>query len=220
MNSLLIRIWIITESDGTIISAHCLDCKAGLCETCYHVASVMFYIEAWKIIHGKLACTQVKCTWLLRTYVKEVSYARVANINFKSAKKMKEELDKAVDCIDSNTTASVSVKQQVEGPSIFADAPASSELASFYSKLNGCNTKPVLLSLIDPYAKQFVSKSRSIPAVTDLYNPANLDLEYPDLLRKFLKVKLELSEEEIGIVENETRKQAKDAAFFRHRLVG
>ena len=217
MNSLLICIWIITESDGTIISAHCLDCKAGLSETCSHVASVMFYIEAWTRIHGTLACMQVKCTWLLPTYVKEVSNARVADINFKSAKKVKEELHKAIDCIDSNTSASVSVKQQVAGPSILADAPTSSELASFYSKLIGCSTKPVLLSLIVPYAEQFVSKSRSIPAVTDLYNPANLDLEYSDLLRKCLKVKLELSEEEIGIGEKETRKQAKDAAFFQHR---
>ena len=60
MNEPPVDIWIITETDGTILSAHCLGCKAGLGETCTHVASVMFYIEAWTRIHGKLACKHDK----------------------------------------------------------------------------------------------------------------------------------------------------------------
>ena len=80
MGDPLVNIWIITEKDGTIISAHCLDCKAGLGETCSHVASALFYIEAITRIQGKLACTQVKCTWVLPTYVNEVPYARAKDI--------------------------------------------------------------------------------------------------------------------------------------------
>ena len=72
---------------GSILSAHCLGCKAGLGETCSHIASILFYIGAWTRIHGKLACTQVKCTWLLPTYVSEVPYATEENINFRSAAK-------------------------------------------------------------------------------------------------------------------------------------
>jgi len=75
MNDALVNIWIFAEKDGTIISAHCLGCKAGLGESCSHVASVMFYIEAVTRIQGKLACTQAKCTWILPTYVNEVPYA-------------------------------------------------------------------------------------------------------------------------------------------------
>ena len=41
MNDPLVNIWIIAEKDGTIISAHYLGCKAGLAESCSHVASVM-----------------------------------------------------------------------------------------------------------------------------------------------------------------------------------
>ena len=93
MNDPPIPIWVIASQEGTIISAHCMGCKAGLGETCSHVASVLFYIEAWTRINGKLACTQVKCTWLLPTYVNEVPYARARDINFKSAKKLKEEMD-------------------------------------------------------------------------------------------------------------------------------
>ena len=65
MNDLLVNIWIIAESDGTILSTHCLGCKAGLAESCLHIASVLFHVEAWIRINGKLACTQVKCSWLL-----------------------------------------------------------------------------------------------------------------------------------------------------------
>ena len=60
MNDPLVIIWIIAEKDGTIISVHCLGCKAGLAESCSHVVSVMFYIAAVTRIQGKLVCTQAK----------------------------------------------------------------------------------------------------------------------------------------------------------------
>ena len=85
----LVNIWIITEKDGTIISAHCLDCKAGLGETCPSVMSALFYIEAILWIQGKLACAQVKCTWVLPTYVNKVPYARAKDIDFSSAQRLK-----------------------------------------------------------------------------------------------------------------------------------
>ena len=43
MNNPLVNIWIIADKDGTILSAHCLNCKAGLAESCSHIASVLFY---------------------------------------------------------------------------------------------------------------------------------------------------------------------------------
>ena len=96
MNDAPVLLWMVTEKDGTIICAHCVGCTAGLGECCSHIASVLFYIEVWTRLHGRLACTQVKCTWLLPTYVKEISYARVEDINFKSARKFKEDLDASV----------------------------------------------------------------------------------------------------------------------------
>ena len=97
MNEAPLSVWLISSKEGTIISAHCLGCKAGLGESCSHIASVLFYIEAWTRINEKLACTQVKCTWLLPTYVKEVAYAEVKDINFRSARRLKAELDKNID---------------------------------------------------------------------------------------------------------------------------
>ena len=36
--------WVVAESAGKILAAHC-DCVAGLGETCSHVASLLFAIE-------------------------------------------------------------------------------------------------------------------------------------------------------------------------------
>ena len=102
MRDPLVNIWIITEKDGTIISAHCLDCKAGLGETCSHVASALFYIEAITRIQGKLACTQVKCTWVLLMYVNEVPYARAKDINFSFAQKLKTTMDLQIESLPQN----------------------------------------------------------------------------------------------------------------------
>ena len=77
-----------------------MGCKAALAEMCSHVASMLFYFEVWTRISGKLACMQVKCTWLLPSYVYEVTYARARDINVKSSKKWKEEMDLKIDACE------------------------------------------------------------------------------------------------------------------------
>ena len=150
MNAPPVDIWIITETDGTILSAHCLGCKAGLGETCTHVASVMFYIEAWTRIHGKLACTSVKCTWLLPTYVSEVNYAPVQDIDFSSARKLKENLDGKIDALTPNCNADLNGDRSAlfdRDDEVEKCRPTTEELSTFYAKLNQCSVKPVALSL-------------------------------------------------------------------------
>ena len=219
MNDPLVDIWIIAGQDGRIFFAHCLGCKAGLAESCSHVASALFYIECWTRINGKLACTQVlvKCTWLLPTYVSKVTYARAKDIDFTSAKKLMENLDNKIESFDgevgsSNKTQTVNTGAQNTNPVVSVE-----EVSEFFRKLNQCEEKAALFSLIDPYADQFISKSRNIPVLTDLYDPNNLDLNYPDLLRKSLEVEINISDEEIETVEQGTRTQTKGPGFFRHR---
>ena len=115
MNDPLISVWVIAEKDGTVKSAHCLGCKAGLAESCSHVASVLFYIEAWTRIRGKLSCTEVKCTWLLPSFVKEVPYAKMRYINLTSARKLKADLDEKIENLGENreATSSTSSRRKV-----------------------------------------------------------------------------------------------------------
>ena len=92
MNDLAISTWIIASKESTVLSAHCMDCKADLAESCSHVASILFYIEAWARIHEKSSCTQVRCSWLLQEGMKDVPYSRVRDINFESASALKARL--------------------------------------------------------------------------------------------------------------------------------
>ena len=66
---------------------------AGQQECWSYIASVLFYIEAWNRVNEKLLCTQVKCCRLTPTTVKEVPSAPVSDIDFWSAKKLKQNLD-------------------------------------------------------------------------------------------------------------------------------
>ena len=54
MNDPHVQLWIITNKEGTVVSAHCTGCMAGLGECCSHVASVLFYLEVWTRLNGKL----------------------------------------------------------------------------------------------------------------------------------------------------------------------
>lgn len=211
MNDPCVPLWIITEKDGTVISAHCLGCMAGQGECCSHISSVLFYLEAWNRINGKLACTQVKCAWILPTYVKEVSYAEVKNIDFRSAKKLKQKLDETIDSLPNFTNFTAGTTK----PEI--PVPSNADLNNLYLKLNSCQTKPVALSLIHPFSESFVSKGRDIPTVTDLFDNKYLDVEYHTLLKSCSDVKLNLTPEQFKLIEEDTRSQAKGAAFFRHR---
>ena len=45
LNKKALTPWVIVESTGKVISAHC-DCMAGLGESCSHVASLLWAIES------------------------------------------------------------------------------------------------------------------------------------------------------------------------------
>ena len=46
-------------------------------------------------------------------------------------------------------------------------APSKEEMDQLYAKINHCKIKAVALSLMDPFADQFVDQSRSVPVVSE-----------------------------------------------------
>ncbi|CAB4037284.1 Hypothetical predicted protein, partial [Paramuricea clavata] len=189
----LISIWIITEKQETsVLSAHCCGFKAGLGESCSHIASVLFYLEAWTKINGN-----------------EVDYSRIRDINFTSAKKLKADLDKSLDQLSTGTEADkpqIHVQAKVNTKAI--PVPTNVEMESFYADLSECKSKPVSLSLVSPYADRFVQKSQTIPTIHGLSTPQYQDLTYPELLQVCHKQKIVLSAEQISQIEKDTRDQA------------
>ncbi|XP_015765340.1 PREDICTED: uncharacterized protein LOC107344210 isoform X4 [Acropora digitifera] len=218
MNDPPIPIWVIASQEGTIISVHCMGCKAGLGETCSHVASVLFYIEAWTRINGKMACTQVKCAWLLPTYVNEVPYARARDINFKSAKRLKEEMDLKIDAVGDNQSEPPAPARNIKTSNMSVRPLDEDEMNAQLKKLNDLTVKPVILSLFKPYSENFISRSQQIVTIPDLYDPSFFNLSYPDLLKQCFEVNLDrLNDSELCAIEADTRKQFKGNLFFRHR---
>ena len=144
------QIRIITAKDGTINCAHCLGCKAGLAESCSLIASVLFYLEAWTKVNVKLSCTQIKCPLILPSSANKVEYSRVRDINFKSAKKMKADLDETIENLNEGLQVSENSEvfsgSRVQKPEV--PAPTQAEMENFYFDLSKCKTKPVLLSLV------------------------------------------------------------------------
>ena len=218
MNDPTVPLWIITEDDGRILCAHCSGCMAGQGESCSHIASVLFYIETFNRIRGKPASTDQKCAWILPTYNKDIPFAEAQDIDFRSATKLKQKLDETVQKLDDNASGSVleNSKNQVKRKKDI-QAPTEAELNSFYEKLNTCKSKPVALSLIYPYSVSFVTKSRTIQTVPDLYNEKYLNMQYNELLEACAKVTIEITPEQAKIIEEDTRKQSSSNAFFLHR---
>ena len=112
-------------------------CMAGQGETYSHIASVLFYIETFDRIRGKLACTDKQCEWILPTlYSKDIPFAVVQDTDFRSATKLKqkavEKFDVNAPCVDPGDS------QTTEKQKKDIQAPTEAELNSFYEKLNTC----------------------------------------------------------------------------------
>ena len=105
--------------------------------------------------------------------MKEISYARVEDINFKSARKFKEDLDASIENIGEGLCSSIpkaAAPPKPESKTVKEPSPPSvNEMNDFYKSLNCCKIKPVALSLVNPYAEDFILKSRDIPTVSDLF---------------------------------------------------
>lgn len=74
---------------------------AGLGETCTHIASVLFYLEASGRLHGtSKTCTQEACQWIIPSYLKEVEYLPIKDISFTLARGKKQTLDDQIKAVD------------------------------------------------------------------------------------------------------------------------
>ena len=92
---------------------------------------MLFNIEAWTRICGKLSCSEVKCTWLLPSFVKEVPYAKMRFIT--SARKPKADLDEKIENLGENREATSSTGS---GRKVTVQVPMQAQMDNFYANLN------------------------------------------------------------------------------------
>ena len=77
--------------------------------------------------------------------------------------------------------------------------------------------KTVAVSLIHPFSDSFVTKSRDIPTFPDLFDKTYLDMEYHKLLEVCCKVNINITDDEVNCIEEDTRSQSQGSSFYRHR---
>ncbi|PFX30472.1 hypothetical protein AWC38_SpisGene4682 [Stylophora pistillata] len=128
----------------------------GLAESCSHIACVLYYLESWTKILGKLASIQMKCQWILPPFVKDVEYARVRDTNFKS--ELGENIENLVndDCEQFDEEKK---KSKIKDKSV--PVPTQEDMDVLFSELSECKIKPVVLSLVQPYAESYLKSSRT-----------------------------------------------------------
>lgn len=132
---------------------------------------------------------------------------------------MKVDLDEMIENLTNDLQlpgiSKVSTESAIPKPEI--PAPTQTEMENFYFNLRKCQTKPVVLSLVPPYADSYVLPSQKILSVMDLFNKNNMELPYNELLKICQSTNIEISEEQIDQVQKDTIAQSSAANFFKHR---
>ena len=202
--------WVICEGTGKIITGHC-DCMAGLGESCSHVASLLWAIEAGVKQRDSLTVTDKKAYWVLPPAVKTVPYAKVKDINFFKTPTGSAGESRA--CCIANKT-----------PTKVVSCPTHNELKEFYTSLSKCSSKPAILSVIDefslPYIPKFLAPDLP-PVLSDLYNQDLQCAQYLEILQHAstngIIKSCSVSANQQVAVEKSTRSQANSKLWFRMR---
>ena len=205
--------WIFAEEDGRIIFGHC-NCMAGLGESCSHIGSLLWAIEAGVRIRDSMTVTQKKAYWVMPPGVKDVPCSKIKDMKFQGKKMALKEMKRRSESrsvspfLNPSPSPSPSPSRS---PSPMPPSkrqkefkPSTEELNDFLESLASCSTKPEILSVWPGYCERFVPKSLcpDLPLVlTSLYDPENLKLDYHDLLQSSSDVTITVSPEQVVIVE-------------------
>ena len=191
-----LRVWVITKSDGEVITAHCT-CMGGLGEVCSHVAAVLFAAEANSLTKLQFSSTSLPCSWLPPTF-RSVNFSEINGIDF-STPQHKRKLSTI------GEFAPKSKKYTIL-------PPTEEQLKNHYANIIQTSGKPSLLSLVSGMNQSFVPRyvSGELPKpLTHLYDEKALSLSFSDLLQKCESIYdgVTVSAAQAKLVEEATRKQ-------------
>lgn len=190
---------------------------AGLGESCTHVASLMFAVEAIIRLRETATVTQEPAYWKLPASKKKVEYPAERNIDFSSSKMLKKKLDNTIDkhsSVDLNESVNTSAKSSKILP------VSSDKFDVFLLTINV--DRPSCLALHKNYSDQYVPVSLQphFPQViSELYDERLVGLAYDELLSHCQSIsdRLTVTENEVTAVESTTRNQTFSPVWYRFR---
>lgn len=189
--------WVICEKSGKILAAHC-NCMAGQDESCSHVASVLWAVEAGAKRRDSLTVTDKKAYWVMPTPMKSVPYARIKDIDFFKSKTPND-----------NTASMV--------------PPSPAKFNTFLESLKKCPSKPAALSLIPKFSDDYMPRSAQSdlpPILIDLYDKTLSDSNLTEILNNIIPKSSKfctITAEQQHAVERETRGQSQSRLWYRMR---
>ena len=170
LNETPLRPWLSCQIDGQVLSCHCT-CKAGLGETCSHVAATLFYVDAVKRQKDQTACTSLPCQWNIPA-VSKGQYKETINIDFSSIafKKKRMEAD----------------NDKVKKTPNLIQQPGPAEANDLFDALKKTGTKCAVLAL-SKHSKDFIPatlQARLPMQLNCLFREELMDLDFDQLLPK------------------------------------
>ncbi len=193
---------------------------AGLGETCSHVASLLWAIEAGVRIRDSMTVTQKTAYWVTPNGIKDVPYAPVKDVDFIGKKRSESMITKLDIATPSSVNASAHLSRKSRSPTpAFIDS-TQEEKENFLSMLSTCKSKPVILSLVEPYSSDFVPlaiKEDFTVCLSTLFKPEYLRLNYRELVKLAEECVVTVSDAEAEAVELNTKEQAKSSLWISMR---
>jgi len=177
---------------------------AGAGEACSHIASVLDLNTQMK---QQFSCTSLPCSWLPSTF-KSVPFAEISKIDFAMPKQKRKQVI-TEDCGEPSSKSKKFVVPE----------STDSDLATFHTEISQELGKPVVQSLMAEYNDSYIQETESgiLPKpLTELHNPAAMELTYNDLLVKCEDVydSVTITFNQAVMVEERTREQSKSRAWF------
>ena len=193
---------------------------AGLGETCTHISSVLFYLEASARLYGtSKTCTEESCKWIIPSYLKEVQYLPIKDIDFTSARGKKRTLDEQIKAVDVEEEDNVEAGESEQSKKIGSKS-TESELSLLFQNLSTGGTKPGVLSVILKYSDEYMPKSSSKefpPPLSTLKDTKYMEMEYHNLLTECKLVTIDITAKSADSIEKATRDQSNSKLWFKYR---
>ena len=192
--------WVVCESNGKVVAGHC-NCMAGLGESCSHVASLLWAIEAGARLRDSMTVTQKKAYWVLPPCVKDIPYAPLSDIKFqgKSAALNAWKTFRTPSPAAERSSSPSTSRSPSPAPSSAKKikSPTAEELDGLYLSLSKCKSKPSILSLISKHSSEYVPKSLhpDLPPIltTALFDSEKIKSSYLDLLKAAAEIEIPVS---------------------------
>ena len=192
----------------------------GMGETCNHISSVLFYLEASaRLYRTSKTCTDEACKWIIPSYQKEMQYLPIKDIDFTSARGKKRTLDNQIKAVDAEDVEDVEAVE-LEQPKKIGSKSTESELALLFQNLSTGGTKPGVLSVVPKYSDQYVPKSSTKefpPPLKALKDTKYMEMEYHNLLIecKLVSESIDITAESADSIEKDTRDQSNSNLWFK-----